>query len=229
MSGLGFASMSTMPTKRSLADLRQQLYTAVVADALDAMGLGAQVPRLELRPFTVETLLVGRARTTLWADMAHEDPRPYELELVAVDAVKPDEVVVAAAGGSLRSGIWGELLATATQARGGVGVVTDGAVRDIAVLRRMSFPVFARSTCPLDSRNRQRVIDVDVPVELGGVEIRPGDLLFADLDGVVIVPREAEEEAMERAWEKVHAENKVREAIRGGMKASAAFAKFGTL
>ncbi|MBI4605402.1 MAG: RraA family protein [Planctomycetes bacterium] len=213
----------------SLADIRRALYTAAVCDALDALGYRHQSPRVELRPLTVDALLVGRARTTLWADMAHADPRPYELELAAVDSCQPDDVLVAAAGGSLRSGVWGELLSTAARNRGCAGAVVDGAARDLAAMRRMAFPVFARGACPLDSRDRQRVVDLDVPVEVGGVLVRPGDLILADEDGAVIVPREAEDEAIRRAWDKVHKESKVREAIRTGMKAAKAFARFGTL
>jgi regulator of RNase E activity RraA len=218
-----------MPREITLTMMRQSLYSAVVCDALDAMGYTHQSPRVQLTPLTTRTLLVGRCKTTLWADMAHTDPRPYELELRAVDACQPDDVVVAAAGGSMRSGIWGELLSTAAGNRGCVGAIVDGAVRDVAKMHRMEFPCFARGTCAYDSQNRQRVIDVDVPVQIDGVQFKRGDLVFADLDGVVVVPREAETEAVRRAWEKVHAENVTRDAIRRGMKATEAYEKYGVL
>jgi regulator of RNase E activity RraA len=102
-------------------------------------------------------------------------------------------------------------------------------VRDVAKMRAMQFPVFARGTCVYDSLHRQRVVDVDVPVELDGVRFSPGDLVIADVDGVVVVPREIEAEAVRRAWEKVHAENVTRDAIRGGMKATDAYKKYGVL
>ena len=105
----------------------------------------------------------------------------------------------------------------------------DGAVRDVAVMRRMGFPVFARGTCMYDSKNRQRVIDLDVAVEIAGVRFAPGDLVLADEDGVVVVPRALEAEAIRRAWDKVHAENVTRDAIRGGMKATEVFRKYGIL
>jgi regulator of RNase E activity RraA len=151
------------------------------------------------------------------------------LELKAVDACRPDDVLICAAGGSVRSGVWGELLTTAARNGGCVGVVADGAVRDVVRMRQMSFPVYARGTCPYDSKDRQRVIDLDVPVEIDGVAFEPGALVIADEDGVVVVPREVEAEAVRRAWEKVHAENEVRAAIRGGMKAAEAFARYGVL
>ncbi len=173
--------------------------------------------------------LVGRCKTTLWADMAHDDPKPYELELIAVDACRPDDVLIAAASGSMRSGIWGELLSTAARNRGCVGAIVDGAVRDVAKMTAMKFPVFARGTCLYDSMHRQRVTDVDVPVEIAGVRFCPGDLVIADVDGVVVVPQAVEADAIARAWQKVHEENVTRDAIRGGMKAVAAYKKYGVL
>ena len=108
-------------------------------------------------------------------------------------------------------------------------MIVDGAVRDVAKMTEMKFPCFARGTSPYDSLNRQRVIDLDVAVEIGGVRIRPGDLVIADADGVVVVPQEAEEEAIRRAWDKVHTENRIRDEIRAGAKAAEVYKKYGTL
>ena len=213
----------------TLPMMRDVLYSAVVSDALDALGYPHQSPRVPLAPQTGHVKLVGRCRTTLWADMSHPDPRPYELELIAVDGCKPDDVLIAAAGGSMRSGIWGELLSTAARNSGCVGAIVDGAVRDVAKMAAMGFAVFARGRCVYDSMNRQRVIDVDVPVEIDGVRFAPGDLVIADEDGVVVVPQAVETEAIGRAWEKVHAENVTRDAIKSGMKAVAAYEKYGVL
>ena len=217
-------------TTITLEMMRANLSVPLLCDALDAAGLTHQSPRVALLPVTLqEVLLVGRCRTTLWADMAHVDPEPYKLELAAVDACRPDDVLVCAAAGSMRSGIWGELLSTAARNAGCVGVVVDGAVRDVAQMRSMKVPVFARGRCPYDSRDRQRVIDFNVPVEIGGVVICPGDLIAADQDGIVIVPQAVEISVVRAAWNKVHAENQVRDAIRGGMSATVAFETFGVL
>ncbi len=163
----------------TISMMRESLYSAVVCDALDSLGFSRQSPRVELRPFTTSNLLVGRCKTTLWADMFHRDPKPYELELIAVDACNPDDVLIGAAGGSMHSGIWGELLSTAAGNSGCVGAIVDGAVRDVAKMREMEFPVFARRTCIYDSQNRQRVIDLDVPVEIDGVRFSPGESAWA--------------------------------------------------
>ncbi len=218
-----------IPKTITLSMMRRSLYSAVVCDALDGLGFRNQSPLVQLKPQTGIHKLVGRCKTTLWTDMAHKDPKPYELELVALDSCRPDDVLIAAANGSDRSGIWGELLSTAARNSGCVGTIVDGAVRDVAKMTAMKFPVFARGTCLYDSMNRQRVIDIDVPVEIAGVRFCPGDLVIADVDGIVVVPQAVEKEAIARAWKKVYEENITRDAIRGGMKAVAAYKKYGVL
>jgi regulator of RNase E activity RraA len=213
----------------SIAQMRERLYSAVVCDALDKLGYRRQSPRVPIRPLTASGVLVGRCKTTLWAEMGHEDPQPYELELQAVDTCRADDVIIAAAGGSLRSGLWGELLSTAARRAGCVGAIVDGAVRDTVKMAAMGFSVLARGTSPYDSRDRNRVIDVDVPVEIDGVRFSPGDLVIADADGIVVVPQEVEAEAISAAWEKVSAENVVRDSIASGMTATEAFKKYGVL
>ena len=208
------------PETITIAMMRTALYSAVVADALDGLGYTHQSPRLPFHSYTVSSLLVGRCKTTLWEEMDEVDPNPYELELQAVDA---------AADGSLKSGIWGELLSTAAKNCGCVGAIVDGAVRDVEKMREMKFAVFARGTSVYDSQDRQRVTAIDVEVEIEGVTFSTGDLVFADEDGVVVVPQEIESAAITAAWSKVHAENVTRDAIREGMKATAAYKKYGVL
>ncbi len=213
----------------TIAMMRESLYSAVVCDALDSLGLRNQSPQVQLPPYSGNRLLVGRCLTTLWTDMEKDVANPYELELKAVDRCQPEDVIICAANGSMLSALWGELLSTASRNCGCVGAVVDGAVRDVAKIRDMDFPVFARGTSPYDSQHRQRVIDMDTPVEIAGARFCSGDLVFADLDGVVVVPQRVEAEAIQRAWDKVHQENQVRDAIRAGMRATTAYDKFGVL
>ena len=212
------------------AEIRKHLSVPLLCDALDASGYGSQSPRLPIGPVTVKSgMLFGYAKTMLWADMAHIDPDPYKLELAAIDSCQPNDVVVCAAGGSMRSGIWGELLSIVAQHRGCAGVVVDGAVRDVGKMTELDFCVYARGACPYDSKNRQRVIDFDVTVELDGVQIHPGDLIAADVDGIVVIPTAIAKGVIKAAWEKVHAENKVRDAVRAGVSGTEAFQRFGVL
>ncbi|MBX9789155.1 MAG: RraA family protein [Pirellulales bacterium] len=213
----------------TLPMIRERLTSALVSDALDRLGYRRQSPALRLLPWTGVTKLVGRAKTTLWADMAHDDPRPYELELRAVDSCQPDDVIVCATGGSTRSAVWGELLSTAARNRGCGGVVVDGAVRDVAKMTALAFPCFALATNVYDSLHRQRVIDIDVPVELGGVTCAPGELVIVDLDGMVVIPRAVEAEAICSAWQKAHTETRILTDLRLGLTATEAFRRHGTL
>ncbi|HIF34446.1 MAG TPA: RraA family protein [Planctomycetes bacterium] len=217
---------SDVPT---FSEICESLYTAVICDALDALGYRHQAPRRTFSAVGPQVTIVGRCKTTLWVDMFHSDPDPYALELKAVDSCQAGDVFIAAAGGSQRSAVWGELLSTSVQARGCVGVIVDGAVRDTAKIAAMNFPCLATDVNPYDSKDRQRVVDMDVAVEIAGTTFRPGELVVADSDGIVVIPRDVEEQALANAWQKVHAENEVRDAIRGGMLAQDAFEKYGVL
>ena len=112
---------------------------------------------------------------------------------------------------------------------GCIGAIVDGLVRDQLKMNAMNFPVFAKGASPLDSKNRQKVIEIDVKVEIGNCLISPGDIVVADIDGIVIIPQELEAEAISLALEKVAAENTVRDAIKNGLSATAAFKKYGVL
>lgn len=219
----------TQEPMRSFEELRRELYSAVVCDALDGLGLPNQSPRLQFPIRTVEGILFGRCRTTLWEEVEEDDPNPYEKELIAVDLCQPDEVLICAAAGSMRSGIWGELLSTAAKNKGCVGAIVDGAVRDVTQMRAMNFPVIARGTCIYDSKNRQRVSEYNVTVEIDGVTIRNGDIVIGDCDGVVVIPQKVERAVLSAAWTKVHEENRTRDAIRNGMGAQEAYECFGVL
>lgn len=215
--------------KYTVNEIKEKLYTAVIADALDSMGYTGQSPDIDFQVSTVSNKIVGRCKTTLWTDIFHEDPAPYDLELKAVDDCKPGDVLIAAAGGSRRSGIWGELLSTAANNSGCEGVIVDGSVRDLEKIISMGFPVKARGRSIYDSKNRQMVVNIDVPVEMGGVVFHPGDLVFCDDDGIVVIPQKVEDEVIHRAMEKVTAENVSRDEIRNGMKAVDVYKKYGVL
>lgn len=209
--------------------LKAVLYSAVISDVLDQRGYTNQATRIPFQAYTGIQKLVGRCKTTLWMDMYNVDPNPYEQELRAVDSCRPGDVLICAAGGSTRSAIWGELLSTAARNQGCLGAIVHGAVRDITKMQEMQFPVFATARNPYDSQNRQRVVDMDIVVEIDGVKFSPGDLVFVDEDGIVVIPEQVEAEILRAAFAKVNAENITRDAIRNGMKATEAYEKYGVL
>ncbi len=208
------------------------LNAAVLSDVLDSLGLMQQAMKPFMRPLDDTLQLIGRARTGLYMPVYQHraGENPYEVEIALVDDLKADDVVVLACNGPTdRIAPWGELLSTACVARGAAGCVTDGLVRDVRQIREMRFPVFAGGIGPLDTKGRARMVESDVPVQCAGVTVRPGDLVFGDVDGVVVIPREHEREIVARAIEKVSGENQSRDALRRGERLGDVFRRLGIL
>ena len=208
------------------------LSAAILSDIVDSLGLMRRAMRPFVRPLDDAQVMVGRARTGLYmpAYALREGENPYEVEIALVDDLQPQEVVVLACNGpSERIAPWGELLTTAAQVRGAAGCVTDGLVRDVRQIRAMGFPVFHGGIGPLDTKGRARMVDRDVRVECGGVSIDPGDLVFGDVDGVVVIPRSHEHAVMDLALEKVRGEDNTRDALLQGESLANVFKRLGIL
>lgn len=215
-----------------LDQLKRSLYASVLSDTLDHMGLTQQAMRPFVRPLDETAILCGRARTGLYMPVYHvdENENPYDVEITLVDDLGPGDVAVFACGGPTdRIAPWGELLSTAASYRGAVGCVTDGLVRDVRQIRQMGFPIFHGGIGPLDSRGRGKMMRMDIPVECAGVLVRPGDLVFGDVDGVVVIPHEVEEKVIAAALKKVTGENRTREELTRGMKLADVYEKYGVL
>lgn len=211
----------------SLIKRLEAIYPAVVSDELDKMGFRNQVMRPDLRP------LFPTARISGYAFPVHAVPAyvipdsdPYKMEFEAVDSVSDGDVIcVSRVDGSF----WGELLSTAASYRGCRGVVVDGYTRDTQPIIEMGFPTFVRGIHMADSLGRLDVVAYNVPIQCGDVAVRPGDLISADFDGVVVIPHEVAGEAIARAEEKSRGENEVRDHLRAGMTVTEAFRRFGIM
>jgi regulator of RNase E activity RraA len=207
----------------------RELYSAVLSDACDATGHRHQALAPDIRPLDETQVLVGRAKTVVWGPTFQVSSQPYEKEIAAVDSLLPGEVFVMAVNRSPEIVPWGELLSTACRARGGRGAVLDGLVRDTARIKVTKLPVFCVGRRPYDSCGRGIVIDYDVPIAIDGVAVRPGDLVFGDADGVIVVPREVEHEVLARAWTKVAGENITRAALLRGSLLADVYREYGVL
>ncbi len=208
------------------------LCTAVLSDVMDSIRLRSQAMLPFIRPLDDSLVLFGRARTGIYMEVysVSEGENPYEVEIALIDDLKPGDVAVLACGGPTnRIAPWGELLSTASTCRGAAGCVTDGLVRDIRRIRAMEFPTFHGGIGPLDSAGRGRMMAMDVPVECAGVAVRPGDYVFGDADGVVVIPAERTEEVFTLALEKVNSENRSRDELRAGRYLRDVYAKYGVL
>ncbi len=197
-------------------EMTARLYSAALSDVLDEMGYRDQVvsPSLGIRPLKSEWVAAGRAKT-LYNEYSTNGDDPYELAIVGLDQIEPGQVLVA--GGSVEDlGIMGELSAHRIIQRGGRGAIVHGYSRDTRQLRNLEFPVFCKGGSPIDTTGRSRVTAVDVPVRLGIREVSPGQIVFADADGLVLIPPEVEEEVVAGALRRVGEESQVRSDLRQG-------------
>jgi 4-hydroxy-4-methyl-2-oxoglutarate aldolase len=215
----------------SLHEIREKLFTSVLSDCLDAVGEMKQALPSRIRPLDESLVMVGRARTAAFMEIYHHEPgsNPYELEIRLVDSLTQGDIPVFACSNPARVAPWGELLSTAAQARGAAGAVMDGCTRDVRAIRAMAFPVFHGGIAPLDSKGRGRIMAIDVPIECGGVRVEPGDLVFGDADGVVVIPKRVEGDVLKLAFEKIRGERSTLEELRAGQKLADVFARHGIL
>ena len=221
--------------KLDLAGLRRELFSAVLGDVMDAMGLYHQFIPPEITPLDTGTVLVGYAMPVLEADchgigIASEGrSAAFGKMFEALDSLKQDEVYICT-GGSGNYAQWGELMSTRARLLGAAGAVVSGYSRDTNGILKMGFPTFSRGRYALDQGVRGRVIDYRCAIEFpNGTVVEPGDLIFGDLDGVVVVPHRITAEVVEAALEKVRGENRVRKAIEEGMSTVEAFETFGIM
>ena len=216
---------------------RRELFTAVVGDVMDKLGFLHQFLPPRIRPLRDDMVVIGRAMTVLEADVFDENiasannplmAKSFGLMLEALDDLKVNEVYVCS-GASPRYALWGELMSARAIKLGAAGAVVDGYLRDTHGILELNFPSFAYGAYAQDQGPRGKVMDFRVPLEIDGVRVRPGDIIFGDVDGVLVVPQEAETEIFVNAIEKARGEKLVRQAIEAGMGAAEAFKKFGIM
>lgn len=204
------------------------LYTPVVGDILDTLGCYHQFLPQPIQPIRLTDRLAGRAMPALVADVHGPQARPFGKLTESLDQLQPGEVYVTG-GGTMRCAYWGEILTATARTRGALGAVVDGFHRDTPRVLEQNWPVFSRGRFAQDSSVRMAVIDYRCPMEIGNVWIEPGDLIFADLDGVLVIPARHEVEVIEKALEKARGEKVVRREIENGMSSTEAFRKYGIL
>ena len=209
--------------------IEPNLYTAVISDSLDDLGFRDQVMRENLRPVLPDVCFAGWARTMACMDVYQILDEPYAMEIEAVDSLLPGEVAVVSTCESVRNGPWGELLSTASKARGARGAVVDGLIRDVRKIQEIGFPVFATGMKPVDSKGRGVMTGYNIPVNCGGVLVLAGDLIVADFDGVVVVPRKIVAETIKLATDKASREDNTRRELAAGALLGEVFAKYGVL
>ncbi len=211
--------------------MARDLYVAVISDILDSLGFRNQVMDAAIGP--VDPLerraLVGRAHTVLMAPIHELIDDPYTVQIAAIDAVQPGDVGVEATGGITGNAFWGELFSNAVIGRGGRGMVMDGYHRDTRKILELGFPVYSTGSRPYDLAGRAQAIDFGCPVSCGGVLVQPGDIVFAEIDGIAIIPAAVAEDTVRLAFEKVASEDRARDDLREGALLSEVWQKYRVL
>jgi 4-hydroxy-4-methyl-2-oxoglutarate aldolase len=212
--------------------LRTHLYVAAVSDILDSLGYRNQVMHQRLRPLLPDPAacgFAGRARTMAWepVDSAGEDP--YEIEIKVMDSLQPGDVVVHSTDAAGANAPWGELMTTVAKRNGAAGCICDSNIRDCLKIIAMNFPVYYAGIKPVDSKGRGIARAMDVPVICGDVEVCPGDLVFADFDGIVVVPAGIEQQVLRLAMEKVNMEDVARLDLQAGKTLRETYDKYNIL
>ena len=201
--------------------IERHVYAGALSDVLDEMGLRFQVisPTTNIRPLKDDFVVMGRACTLLnMPDDKVEEP--YDLVIKCFQELKPDSVLVTTGTKCFEVGIMGELSATALRVKGCRGAIVNGYCRDLRKLKAMNFPTFAWGPSPIDTTGRVRVTSYNIPISIGGVHINPGDLVYGDLDGIVIIPKEVEPDVIPRILERVEEESAVRQELKDGQELS---------
>ena len=215
-----------------LSAIRSQLYVAAVCDILDELGYRNQAMHHRLRPLLPDIRncgFIGRARTLRWMEVDYVSQNPYELEIAFMDSLSPGDVVVHSSDYAGTNAPWGELMSTVAKRNGATGCVCDSQIRDCVKIIEMNFPVYYTGIRPLDSKGRAMVVGYDVPVKCGDVLVTPGDIIFADFDGVVAVPQQIYEKAFRMALDKVNRENMSRKELLEGSSLREVYDKYQAL
>ena len=200
-----------------------------MSDVLDGMGIRGQSMGTDIRPVHDDMVIVGYAATMLMVDQYDYEKDTFSLQFQAIDSLKEDEVMMVSAQGSERAALWGELLSTAARYRGAKGTIIEGVARDIKLIREMNYPVFAMGVNPISSKGRIIAVDYACPVEICGVMVYPGDLVVADIDGVVVVPKDVAEKAVENALDIATRETRTRDELKEGSGLYDVYKKYGTI
>ena len=210
--------------------IKENLYTAVVCDILDGLGYRNQAMHQRLRPLDGDCCTIaGRARTFRWMEVDYDADPPYGVEIEAMDSLKEGDVAVHSTDYAGTNAPWGELMSTISKMKGVAGCICDSQIRDCLRIKAMKFPVFCAGIRPLDSKGRGLVVAYDVPVKCGEVTVDPGDIIFADFDGVVAIPKGVETELLEAAKNKAQREDLSRKELLEGKTLREVFDKYGAL
>lgn len=215
--------------KENVEKLKKVLYSGILCDVLDGMGYRNQSIGMAIKPLNDDTVIFGPAFTSIGTQVYSMPENPLIAQCKVVDQLREGEVYVLKTRGEYNCAVFGELFATAVRQRGGAGVLLDAMTRDVKVLKQMDFPLFYRGTDPKTSKGRCEINECQIPVVIGGVTIHPGDLIFGDIDGTVIIPADIAGEVLDKALETIKKEDQVRDGLIGGASLEKVYTEIGAI
>lgn len=215
--------------KYTVDQIKTRLYSGVLCDVLDGMGYRDQIVPNDIVPLTDDTVIFGPAFTSIGTQVYSMPENPLIAQCKVVDQLKPGEIYVLVTRGEYCCAVFGELFATAVRQRGGAGVLLDAYARDLKVLKKMDFPLFYKGRDPRTSKGRCEINECQIPVKMGNVTIHPGDYIFGDLDGTVIIPKDLIDEVLDRAFATARKEDTVRDGLQNGDSLEKVYTEVGAI
>lgn len=215
--------------KYTVEQVKERLYSGVISDVLDGLGYRDQTIPNDIVPLTDDTVIYGPAFTSIGTQVYSMPENPLIAQCKVVDQLKEGEIYVLVTRGEYCCAVFGELFATAVAQRGGAGVLLDAYARDLKVLKKMNFPLFYKGRDPRTSKGRCEINECQIPVKMGNVTIHPGDYIFGDIDGTVIIPKDLVDEVLERAFETARKEDTVRDGLQNGATLEKVYTEVGAI
>lgn len=210
-----------------LIERYMKLYGGTISDVLDGLGYKHQVLPKNMTGLTPDAKFCGTALTATGEQTDIDDPDKIFIPILEMlGEVKKNNVVITQPNDDICSHL-GELSATTIKARGGTGAVIYGGVRDVDYIHNLGLPVYKLYTTPKDVMGRWLLTDYNVPIKIEDVMIYPEDIVFADKDGVIIIPKSLASKVLLKAEELQFTENHVRNAVMHGVHPVEAYKKYG--
>lgn len=207
--------------------LKKRLYSGIICDVLDQLGFRNQAIGNKMKPITEDTVMLGKAFTVIGAEVFSMPATPFKKQIETIEYIGEGEIYTITTLGVYSAAFWGELLSTAVAIKKGAGALIDGMARDVKAIKEMGFPLFTKGYMPTTSKGRLEVIDYQVPIVIDGVRICPGDIIFGDIDGIAVIPKDLEDEVFKRSLELVANENNVRGKLLEGQPLKTIYSEMG--
>ncbi|MFI5263637.1 MAG: RraA family protein [Candidatus Kapaibacterium sp.] len=206
----------------------ERLFTPLVSDTMDRLGISGYVLDHKIQSIFSDPQLKIAGYAYPCRVIPSSEYVEIDTLLQMVDSIPMDSIVLVAADADIDAALWGGLMSTRAQARGARGAIVKGGVRDIEQIARLGFPVFGEYKCVKDIRRRGYMAEFGVEIDIGGVHVKPTDIVFADANGVVVIPSQYEEQLFRELHRSFDGEKRTEAGLLSGKSAQELFGEFKT-